>query len=69
MLRIKRTRGNLPWRLKTSHGVKNASRVVTAWMNSAGHRANIMNPNYVHIGIGNLQNSAGTQYWVQIFTY
>lgn len=54
---------NIAW------GQKTPQEVVTAWMNSAGHRANIMNPNYVHIGIGNLQNSAGTQYWVQIFTY
>ncbi|WP_236354714.1 CAP domain-containing protein [Konateibacter massiliensis] len=54
---------NIAW------GQKTPQEVVTAWMNSPGHRANIMNPNYVNIGVGNLQNSAGTQYWVQIFTY
>lgn len=54
---------NIAW------GQKTPQEVVTAWMNSAGHRANIMNPNYVRIGVGNTQNSSGTQYWVQIFTY
>lgn len=54
---------NIAW------GQKTPQEVVTGWMNSPGHRANIMNKNYVHIGVGNLQNSAGTQYWVQIFTY
>lgn len=54
---------NIAW------GQRTPQEVVTAWMNSPGHRANIMNKNYVHIGVGNLQNSSGTQYWVQIFTY
>ncbi len=54
---------NIAW------GQKTPEEVVTAWMNSPGHRANIMNANYVHIGVGNLQNSAGTQYWTQLFTY
>lgn len=54
---------NIAW------GQKTPQEVVTGWMNSPGHRANIMNKNYVHIGVGNVQNSAGTQYWVQIFTY
>lgn len=54
---------NIAW------GQKTPQEVVTAWMNSAGHRANIMNPNYVKIGVGNTQNASGIQYWVQIFTY
>lgn len=28
------------------------SSVVNMWMNSPGHRANILNPNFVHIGVG-----------------
>lgn len=54
---------NIAW------GQKTPREVVDAWMNSPGHRANIMNENFTHIGVGNLQNSAGTQYWVQLFTY
>ena len=54
---------NIAW------GQKTPEEVMNAWMNSAGHRANILNKNFTHIGVGNLQNSAGTQYWVQLFTY
>lgn len=54
---------NIAW------GQKTPEEVVTAWMNSAGHRANIMNKSYTHIGVGNTQNGSGTQYWVQLFTY
>ncbi len=54
---------NIAW------GQKTPENVVTAWMNSPGHRTNIMNANYTKIGVGNLQNSNGTQYWVQLFTY
>lgn len=53
---------NIAW------GQRSPKEVMTAWMNSAGHRANIMNPNFKHIGVGNQENS-GTQYWVQLFTY
>lgn len=53
---------NIAW------GQKTPEEVMTAWMNSAGHRANILNANYTHIGVGSVQNSAGTQYWVQLFT-
>ncbi len=52
---------NIAW------GQKTPAQVVNAWMNSSGHRANIMNPNFTRIGIGYLQNSAGTPYWVQLF--
>lgn len=54
---------NIAW------GQKTPEEVVTAWMNSPGHRANILNKNFKYIGVGNLQNSSGTQYWVQLFKY
>ena len=38
--------------------------VVNAWMNSSGHRANILNPSYTHIGVGYV---AGGNYWTQMF--
>ncbi|UZQ54321.1 CAP domain-containing protein [Trichothermofontia sichuanensis B231] len=47
--------------------------VVTGWMNSPGHRANILNPNYQSIGVGYffLANDTGNvnyrHYWVQKF--
>ena len=38
--------------------------VVTAWMNSSGHRANILNSSYNKIGVGYV---AGGNYWTQMF--
>ena len=42
---------------------------VTGWMNSSGHRANILNSNYQKIGIGYTYNSSAQwkHYWVQMF--
>ena len=33
-------------------GNSSAAGAMTSWMNSSGHRANILNPNFNHIGIG-----------------
>ncbi|MBQ8551884.1 MAG: SafA/ExsA family spore coat assembly protein [Clostridia bacterium] len=38
--------------------------VVNAWMNSSGHRANILNSSYTHIGVGYV---ADGRYWTQMF--
>ncbi|MCR3956764.1 MAG: S-layer homology domain-containing protein [Gudongella sp.] len=40
--------------------------VVKAWMESPGHRANIMNRNFGNIGIG-IYNDNGRIYWTQMF--
>ena len=47
-------------------GQKSASEVVNAWMNSPGHRANILNSSYSRIGSASV-NIGGTLYWVQLF--
>lgn len=54
---------NIAW------GQKSPEEVMNAWMNSDGHRANILNPNFTKIGVGHRQNSSGRNYWVQLFTY
>ncbi|GIH78700.1 CAP domain-containing protein [Planobispora longispora] len=41
--------------------------VVAGWMNSSGHRANIMNCKYNLIGAGMVKSSKGTPYWTQVF--
>jgi hypothetical protein len=43
--------------------------VVNAWMNSSGHRANILNTNFCDIGVGyvNVPGSAYQYYWTQDF--
>ena len=38
--------------------------VVNGWMNSSGHRANILHANYTHIGVGYV---SGGYYWTQMF--
>ena len=38
--------------------------VVEGWLNSSGHRANILNGSYTHIGVGYNENGNN---WVQIF--
>jgi uncharacterized protein YkwD len=43
------------------------SAVVSGWMSSSGHRANILDPNYTHIGIGVDIDSNGRFHWVQMF--
>lgn len=49
-----------------AYGQKDAQAVMTAWMNSPGHRANILNCKFTRIGVG----VAGTRnYWVQNFGY
>lgn len=50
-----------------AYGQKSAKQVMQDWMNSAGHRANIMNANYSSIGIGHYKNAAGVDYWTQLF--
>ena len=44
--------------------------VVAAWMNSAGHRANILDPEARKMGVGYYYNSSSTwgHQWIQIFT-
>lgn len=38
--------------------------VVNAWMNSSGHRANILNSSYTKIGVGYVSSG---NYWTQMF--
>jgi uncharacterized protein YkwD len=48
-------------------GQPQSSEVVRAWMNSSGHRANILNPNNRKIGVGAYRTESGTIYWCQQF--
>lgn len=48
-------------------GQKMAETVMNGWMNSSGHRANILSSGYTRIGVGYAVDGSGTPYWVQIF--
>lgn len=41
--------------------------VMDIWMNSPGHRANILDPDFTHIGIGYTIDEWGIPYWTQMF--
>ena len=48
-------------------GFNTATSVVDGWMNSEGHRVNILKEVYTQIGIGIKRDEEGRIYWVQIF--
>jgi len=48
-------------------GYNSAESVMNGWMNSSGHRANILNSNFKTIGVGYVKAN-GTTYWTQMFT-
>ena len=50
-----------------AYGQKTASEVMNSWMNSSGHRANILSQAYTQIGIGVAKMANGTLYWTQMF--
>lgn len=50
-----------------AYGQKTPAQVMTAWMNSPGHRANILSPSYTEIGVGLARNKNGVPYWTQMF--
>ena len=45
-------------------GSSSAQSVVEAWMNSTGHRANILSAKFTSIGVGYVANGG---YWTQWF--
>lgn len=47
-----------------AYGQRTPQAVVNAWMNSSGHRANILNPSYTQIGVGYVEKG---HYWTQMF--
>ncbi|MEK4229688.1 SafA/ExsA family spore coat assembly protein [Solibacillus sp. FSL H8-0538] len=47
-----------------AQGQRTAAEVVEAWMNSEGHRANILNKDYTHMGVGYVKDG---NYWTQMF--
>lgn len=47
-----------------AYGYRTPQAVVNGWMNSSGHRANILNSSYTQIGVGYVANG---HYWTQMF--
>ncbi|MEU4517020.1 CAP domain-containing protein [Nonomuraea wenchangensis] len=55
------------WAENIAMGQRTAAEVVEGWMNSDGHRRNIMNCAYTHIGVGAAKDAQGQLYWTQDF--
>lgn len=49
-------------------GQQSAEAVMNSWLNSSGHRANILNANYTKLGVGFCTGGRMGTYWVQEFT-
>lgn len=48
-------------------GQKSAEEVMNSWMNSSGHKANILNKNYTQLGVGFYRGGQYGTEWVQLF--
>lgn len=48
-------------------GQKTPTQVMESWMNSSGHRANILNKSYTELGVGFYAGGSYDTYWVQLF--
>ncbi len=52
---------NIAW------GQRSPAEALSSWMNSSGHRANILNPSYHRMGAAAFTATDGTVYWCQQF--
>jgi uncharacterized protein YkwD len=50
-----------------AYGNVTADEMMAMWMGSTGHRENILNPSYTHIGVGISRTSTGRVYGTQNF--
>lgn len=65
--RVKRQGYTSPASENIAWGQETGKAVVTAWMNSAGHRKNLLDCKVKAIGIGVVRRSDGRVYWTQEF--
>ena len=59
----------IPWRTvgeNIAWGQRTPQEVMNGWMNSKGHRDNILKSSYTKLGVG-VYESGGRLYWVQLF--
>lgn len=48
-------------------GQKTAEQVMNSWMNSSGHKANILSKSFTELGVGYYNGGSYGTYWVQLF--
>lgn len=69
-LGVRVRRAGYSWTLvgeNVAAGYATSEAVVQGWMNSSGHRRNILNCRFRHIGVGYAVSDRGTPYWTQVF--
>lgn len=54
------------WSENVAMGYRTAGAVMDGWMGSPGHRANILNGNFVHIGVAAVTGGDGRPYWTMV---
>lgn len=54
------------WAENAAGGQSTAEEAVNAWMNSAGHKANILNGDMGNVGVAAAVGSNGVTYWVMV---
>jgi len=59
--------GSVGWGENIAYGYATPQAVLTAWLNSPGHRANIENASFRAIGVGVARAANGYLYWTQDF--
>jgi len=72
--------GRRPFTVYTEHGItyswageniaagqRSPAQVIREWMDSPGHKANIVKPEHGRLGVGVVMNSEGRLFWVQLF--
>lgn len=50
-----------------AHNYPTVQALFSGWMNSSGHRDNILSPNYRHMGLGVAYSESNEPYWTQVF--
>lgn len=55
------------WAENIACGYTMPESVMNGWMNSSGHRTNILNPALTHLGVSVTYSDSGRRYWVQVF--
>jgi uncharacterized protein YkwD len=58
---------NIGWGENIAYGYQTPQDVMNAWLNSAGHKANIENSSFRAIGVGAVRGANGYWYWTQDF--
>ena len=54
------------WAENVAMGYPDAASVMDGWMNSPGHRANILSGNVTEIGVGLAYAADGAPYWTMV---